>query len=132
MAHMNTALHALTQMPSPQFVMSAEGRRIATYLWGETDAPVVLCVHGFASSCRDNWVATGWVRDLTRAGFSVLGVDQLGHGSSDKPHEASEYGMDALVDAGGYAAARERGTLRLEGRDYSMADGDVITVKFTP
>jgi hypothetical protein len=37
-----------------------------------------------------------------------------------------------LVDAGGYAAARERGTLRIEGRDYEMADGDVITVKFTP
>jgi len=37
-----------------------------------------------------------------------------------------------LVDAGGYARARERGTLRLEGRDYVMADGDVITVKFTP
>jgi GTP-binding protein YchF len=39
---------------------------------------------------------------------------------------------DALVEAGGYAGARERGTLRLEGRDYPMADGDVITVKFTP
>ncbi len=37
-----------------------------------------------------------------------------------------------LVDAGGYVAARERGTLRTEGRDYVMADGDVITVKFTP
>ncbi|HST56103.1 MAG TPA: redox-regulated ATPase YchF [Solirubrobacteraceae bacterium] len=37
-----------------------------------------------------------------------------------------------LVDAGGYAGARDRGTLRLEGRDYVMADGDVITVKFTP
>jgi GTP-binding protein YchF len=39
---------------------------------------------------------------------------------------------DALVDAGGYAGARDRGTLRLEGRDYTVADGDVITVKFTP
>jgi GTP-binding protein YchF len=38
----------------------------------------------------------------------------------------------ALVDAGGYAGARERGTLRLEGRDYVVADGDVINVKFTP
>jgi GTP-binding protein YchF len=37
-----------------------------------------------------------------------------------------------LVDAGGYGGARDRGTLRLEGRDYVMADGDVITVKFTP
>jgi ribosome-binding ATPase len=37
-----------------------------------------------------------------------------------------------LVDAGGYAGARERGTLRLEGREYEMRDGDVVTVKFTP
>ncbi len=37
-----------------------------------------------------------------------------------------------LVDAGGYSGARDRGTLRLEGRDYVMNDGDVITVKFTP
>jgi ribosome-binding ATPase YchF (GTP1/OBG family) len=39
---------------------------------------------------------------------------------------------DALAQAGGYAAARDRGVLRLEGRDYRMSDGDVITVKFTP
>jgi GTP-binding protein YchF len=45
---------------------------------------------------------------------------------------AEVIGWDALVDAGGYSGARERGTLRLEGRDYVMADGDVITVKFTP
>ncbi|HEX4804448.1 MAG TPA: redox-regulated ATPase YchF [Conexibacter sp.] len=45
---------------------------------------------------------------------------------------AEVIGWDELVDAGGYAGARERGTLRLEGRDYAMRDGDVITVKFTP
>src|SRR3954470_1213736 len=39
---------------------------------------------------------------------------------------------DQLVELGGYAGARERGTLRLEGRDYVMRDGDVMTVKFTP
>jgi ribosome-binding ATPase len=45
---------------------------------------------------------------------------------------AEVIGWKELVDAGGYAGARERGTLRLEGRDYAMSDGDVITVKFTP
>lgn len=94
---MDSAFPALTEMPAPQFVMSAEGHRIATYLWGEADGPTVLCVHGFASSCRDNWVNTGWVRDLTRSGFRVLGVDQRGHGASDKPHEPEAYGMDALT-----------------------------------
>src|SRR6476646_8178143 len=97
MAGMSPAFPALTEMPSPQFVMAADGRRIATYLWGDDDAPTVLCVHGFASSCRDNWVNTGWVRDLTRAGFRVLGVDQRGHGASDKPHDPRDYTMPALV-----------------------------------
>ena len=39
---------------------------------------------------------------------------------------------EALIDAGGYAGARERAALRLEGRDYEMRDGDVITIRFTP
>jgi GTP-binding protein YchF len=45
---------------------------------------------------------------------------------------AEVIGCRELLDAGGYTAARERGTLRLEGRDYVMRDGDVLTVKFTP
>ena len=39
---------------------------------------------------------------------------------------------DALVRYSGYGGAREHAALRLEGRDYVMNDGDVITVKFTP
>ena len=87
----------LTEMTDPQFVMSVEGYRIATYTWGDEDAVPVLCVHGFSSSCRDNWVDTGWVRDLTRAGFRVIGVDQRGHGASDKPHEPRAYTMDDFL-----------------------------------
>jgi ribosome-binding ATPase len=45
---------------------------------------------------------------------------------------AEVIGWRELVEAGGYSGARDRGTLRLEGRDYLMADGDVINVKFTP
>jgi GTP-binding protein YchF len=45
---------------------------------------------------------------------------------------AEVIGWEPLVEAGGYAKARDKGVLRLEGRDYVMADGDVLTVKFTP
>jgi hypothetical protein len=37
---------------------------------------------------------------------------------------------DELVASGGYQPARERGILRLEGRDYPLADGEVMLVKF--
>ena len=37
----------------------------------------------------------------------------------------------ALVDAGGYAAARERALLRTEGRDYEVQDGEVVNFRFT-
>jgi GTP-binding protein YchF len=36
---------------------------------------------------------------------------------------------EELIDAGGYAGARERGTLRIEGRDYVVRDGDVIHIR---
>ncbi|ALJ18702.1 alpha/beta fold hydrolase [Microbacterium sp. No. 7] len=87
----------LTDVPEPQYVMSAEGHRIATYAWGDLAGDTVLAVHGFASSTRDNWVETGWVRDLTSAGYRVIGMDQRGHGRSDKPHDARAYGIRPLV-----------------------------------
>ena len=37
-----------------------------------------------------------------------------------------------LVETGGYAPAREQAKLRVEGRDYAMQDGDVVTFRFTP
>ncbi len=37
---------------------------------------------------------------------------------------------DALAAAGSLQAARERGLTRLEGRDYVVRDGDVITFRF--
>jgi len=43
---------------------------------------------------------------------------------------AEVIGWEELVEAGGYAPARERGLLRIEGRDYIVADGDVVTIRF--
>ncbi len=35
-----------------------------------------------------------------------------------------------LLDAGTYAAAREKGLVRIEGKDYVMQDGDVVLFRF--
>jgi pimeloyl-ACP methyl ester carboxylesterase len=51
----------------------------------------VLLVHGFASSFELEWEKPGWVALLGDAGRSVLGVDLLGHGTSDKPHDPVSY-----------------------------------------
>jgi ribosome-binding ATPase len=37
---------------------------------------------------------------------------------------------DALADAGSVGAARERGVIRAEGKDYLVRDGDVMTFRF--
>ena len=37
---------------------------------------------------------------------------------------------DDLMAAGSYAAARKLGTVRLEGKDYDVQDGDIIHVRF--
>ncbi len=68
-----------------------------------------------------------------RHGLSVWHAAGLIHSDIQRGFVRAEVvSWDQLRDAGGYAGARDRGTLRLEGRDYTVADGDVITVKFTP
>ncbi|MBK4346120.1 alpha/beta fold hydrolase [Lacisediminihabitans sp. G11-30] len=77
--------------------MTSDGLRLATYDFGDQDAPAVLAVHGFASSGLMNWQQTGWTRDLLRAGFRVIAYDQRGHGASDKPEDPAQYTMELLV-----------------------------------
>ena len=43
--------------------------------------------------------------------------------------KAEVIAWDRLVEAGGYGGAQERGQLRIEGRDYVVEDGDVVTIK---
>jgi hypothetical protein len=44
--------------------------------------------------------------------------------------KAEVVAFDALMRCGSLAGARKEGLLRLEGRDYLVADGDVITIRF--
>jgi GTP-binding protein YchF len=43
--------------------------------------------------------------------------------------KAEVVGWQQLVECGGYSQARDKGQLRIEGRDYVVQDGDVITIK---
>jgi GTP-binding protein YchF len=43
--------------------------------------------------------------------------------------KAEVIGWAELVETGGYVAARDKGVLRVEGRDYVVQDGDVITIR---
>jgi ribosome-binding ATPase len=44
---------------------------------------------------------------------------------------AEVIGWQQLVECGSFTAARERGLLRTEGRDYVVADGEVLTIRFS-
>ena len=44
--------------------------------------------------------------------------------------KAEVIAYEALMACGSMAAARKEGLIRLEGKDYLIADGDVITIRF--
>jgi GTP-binding protein YchF len=68
-------------------------------------------------------------RTLPRGGTAYEAAGRV-HGDIQQAFVRAEVvGWDELVDAGGYAAARDRGTLRIEGRDYVVQDGDVIHIR---
>src|SRR4051812_9527576 len=72
-----------------EFATASDGVRIAWERLGE--GPPVVLVHGFGSNRIQNWRAPGWYDTLATAGYSVIALDNRGHGESDKPHEASAY-----------------------------------------
>ena len=68
-------------------------------------------------------------RTLRRGGTAYDAAGRV-HGDIQRAFVRAEViAWDELVDAGGYAAARERGTLRIEGRDYVVQDGDVVHIR---
>jgi len=68
-------------------------------------------------------------RSLPRGG-SALDADGTIHTDiQDSFIKAEGIDFSELVELETYAAARERGLLRIEGRDYVVRDGDVVTIK---
>ena len=58
----------------------------------------ILLIHGFASSHHVNWVAPGWVKTLSEAGYRVIAFDHRGHGKSSKSYDPDDYTPDAMAD----------------------------------
>lgn len=57
----------------------------------------ILLIHGFASNGRVNWVETGWVDTLVKAGHRVITIDNRGHGRSEKLYDPADYGAPIMA-----------------------------------
>jgi pimeloyl-ACP methyl ester carboxylesterase len=84
--------------------------------------PPVVLVHGFASSFQREWVQPGWVALLEDMGREVVGIDMLGHGEAEKPHDPAAYA--GLED--GVAAAMPDGEVDAIG--FSMGARVLLTL----
>ncbi len=79
-------------------VAGVGGVRLAVHFHSADEAAVpVMLVHGFGSSAAANWSATGWLRQLGRAGIPAVTVDLRGHGLSAKPIDPQAYSLPILV-----------------------------------
>jgi ribosome-binding ATPase len=100
---------------------------------------------GLATVVRGAWELLGLITFFTAGEGKEGRAWAIPRGTAARPaagriHTDIERGFVAaevvswkdLVDAGSYAAAREQAKLRVEGREYEVRDGDVITVRFTP
>lgn len=74
-----------------------DGLNLAYFDDGEPSGDPVLLIHGFASNATVNWVHPGWLKTLGEAGYRVIGLDNRGHGKSDKPHEPDAYHPTAMA-----------------------------------
>jgi pimeloyl-ACP methyl ester carboxylesterase len=79
----------------------------------------ILLIHGFASNVAVNWVSTGWVEALKRAGFRVVAFDNRGHGASEKLYDTAAYGA-ALMAQDARRLLDHLGIARADVMGYSM------------
>lgn len=79
----------------PSFL--SNGIEIAYEAHTERGTPILL-IHGFASSGQINWVNTGWVEVLGKAGYLPITMDNRGHGKSRKVYDPKLYLAHQMAD----------------------------------
>ncbi|RMF30983.1 MAG: redox-regulated ATPase YchF [Chloroflexi bacterium] len=108
-------------------------------------ADVGLTESGLMALARAAYKTLGLITFFTIAGGQEVRAWPLPRGSTapqaaGRVHSDMERGFiraevvpyEDLVRAGSWAAAREQGLLRIEGRDYVVQDGDVCLFRFQP
>lgn len=75
----------------------SNGIEIAYDVHTDAGTPVLL-IHGFASSGQINWVNTGWVDTLAKAGYQPITMDNRGHGRSRKVYDPKLYTAREMAD----------------------------------
>lgn len=58
---------------------------------GTGNGQPILLIHGFASNHMTNWVAPGWMKTLSEAGYRSIAFDHRGHGATTKSYDEDDY-----------------------------------------
>ncbi|MBN2172451.1 MAG: redox-regulated ATPase YchF [Candidatus Krumholzibacteriota bacterium] len=114
----------------------------------ESERAEFLADLGVSEPARDRFIRAGY--DLLHLiSFFTVGDDELrawtlerggtALRAAGKIHSDMERGFiraeviacEEFLALGSMAAARKAGALRLEGRDYEVADGDILTIRFS-
>jgi pimeloyl-ACP methyl ester carboxylesterase len=72
-----------------------DGVSLAYRITADAGGPPIVLIHGLTASRRD-WFMN--VKPLAEAGWRVLTPESPGHGDSDAPEDAAEYGMAQVAD----------------------------------
>lgn len=79
----------------PDSFLDSHGVRIRYLVRGS--GPPVLLIHGFSVNIELGWAGGGFLDSLATR-YTVIALDQRGHGASDKPHDPAAYGTQFVED----------------------------------
>ena len=98
--------------------------------YSETDGAKgakTLLIHGFSGSRYKDWIDTGWMDLLEKAGRHAVAIDNPGHGDSDKPQDIACYSLEQMA-ANAAALMDHLGWDKADVVGYSM--GGMIAMTF--
>lgn len=84
-------------MASSHFTTTDDFRIAWHELGGPSDGFPVILQHGYTANTQSEWVSCGIASAIAALGRRVIGIDALGHGASDRPHDPAHYGETRMA-----------------------------------